>query len=363
VRKILALILIFILGVSAWFYIFRYNRDLKLYQQLPEIKVPQIFPTPTPSTSGLPTAKTLSNDYHVFQTFNNCGPASLSMTLSYLGINKSQTELGQELRPYQVASGDNDDKSVTLDEMAGKAEELGFVAYHRPNGNMDLIKQFIANDIPVITRTWTKPNEDIGHFRVVKGYDNTRGVLIQDDSLQGKNLKFTYADFDVLWKKFNYEYLVIIPKAKQKTAGQIIGEDINLKTAWTKAAENFRKTLQDDPNDIDARFNLSVALYNIGDYSGSVREFEKVEAQLPFRTLWYQIEPIQAYFNLGNYQRVFEISDHILNNGNRAYSELYIIRGNIYLKQGNKEAARQEFEKAVIYNENLKAARDALNNL
>src|SRR3989344_7915758 len=38
-------------------------------------------------------AKTLENEYHVFQTFNNCGPASLSMIFSYFGINKSQKEL------------------------------------------------------------------------------------------------------------------------------------------------------------------------------------------------------------------------------------------------------------------------------
>ena len=360
------LLLIFLFGLAAftaWFYFFRYNRDLKLYQQLPEINLPQIFPTATPDASGIPSAKTLETNYHVFQTFNNCGPASLSMALRFYGMVVSQKELGDDLRPYQIASGDNDDKSVTLQEVADKSREYGLIPYRRPNGTPEILKKFIANDIPVITRTWTKPNEDIGHFRVVKGYDDGRGVFIQDDSLQGKNLKYTYEDFDVIWKKFNYEYLVLVPKEKQGLAEKILGEEVSEKTSWKKAAENARKELSKDSGDVYARFNLSVALYNTGELKGSVQEFEKVESQLSFRTLWYQIEPIQAYYELGNYDRVFSITDNILNNGNRAFSELYIIRGKIYQKQGNVETAKTEFEKAVMYNKNLKSAQDALKSV
>jgi tetratricopeptide (TPR) repeat protein len=94
-----------------------------------------------------------------------------------------------------------------------------------------------------------------------------------------------------------------------------------------------------------------------------VREFEKVEHQLPFRTLWYQIEPIQAYYQLGNYDRALSIIDKVLNYHNRAFSELYVIRGNIYLKQGNHDAARGEFEQAVFYNSNLKSAQEALKSI
>lgn len=361
-QRIIFFVFLVLAGFGAWFYVFKYNRDLALYQQLPDINL-SIFPSPSPAPGEILIAKTLQSDYHVFQTFNNCGPASLSMILFYFGINKSQAELGQELRPWQIPNGDNDDKSVTLAEMAEKSKELGLIPYHRPSGNVEIIQQFIANDMPVITRTWTKPNEDIGHFRVVKGYDQKRGFLIQDDSLQGKNLKFTYDDFDVLWKKFNYEYLVLVPKEKQKIAETILGEDRDERTAWKKAANNAREELTSNPDDIYDRFNLSVALYNIGDYKGTVAEFEKVESKLPFRTLWYQIEPILAYYELGDYDRVFTITDNVLGNGNRAFSELYLLRGRIYVKQGNIEAARIEFEKAVFYNVNLKEAQEALDSV
>lgn len=319
--------------------------------------------SPSPTPMALPNSKTLTNDYHVFQTFNNCGPASLSMALSYFGINISQQSLGQDLRPYQNPQGDNDDKSVTLEELASKAEEFGLIAYHRPNGNPEIVKQFINLGVPIITRTWTKPNEDIGHFRVIKGYNDIQSYFVQDDSLQGKSLQYSYDDFDVLWKKFNYEYLALISPDQQNQAEQILGDNLDEKYAWRQAINLSQKQLSQNPNDIYARFNLSVAYYQIGNFQASVSEFEKVENQLPFRTLWYQIEPIQAYFELGQYERVFEITNKVLSNFNRAFSEVYIIRGNMYKLQGQTDLAKSEYEKAVLYNRNLEAAKQALNSL
>lgn len=226
-------------------------------------------------TSTLPPAKILPESRQVFQTFNNCGPASLSMALGYYGIYKSQEELGQALRPYQVKNGDNDDKSTSLDELAAKAREYGLLAYHRPNGSPRLLKQFIANDMPVLTVTWLKPNEDIGHYRLIRGYDDAQQVFIQDDSYQGKNLVYSYDAFNVIWEKFNYEYLVLVPKEKQELAEKILGDDLNEKVAWQHAVELSEKQLQQDSANIYARFNLSVAAYYVGDYQRSVTEFEK----------------------------------------------------------------------------------------
>jgi len=316
---------------------------------------PEVATLPPP-----PLSKTIQNDYHVFQTFNNCGPAALSMTLSYYGFNHSQFELGQDLRPYQNPLGDNDDKSVTLDELAKKAAEYGLVPFHRPNGSIELVKQFIANDIPVVTRTLLTETEDIGHYRVIKGYNDATGEIVQDDSLQGHNLKYTYSEFTKLWQTFNYEYLVLVPRKKEFVARAILGEDTDVVTSWKKAAANSRRELELNPDDMYARFNLSVALYYTGDFQNSVLNFEMIENRLPFRTLWYQIEPVQAYFELGDYQRVFSLTEEIFNNQNRAFSELYTLRGKVFKKQGNLEAAESEFEKAYFYNKSQKPAYELL---
>lgn len=369
-RKRLAFVIAFFLAfiltaLITLFYVSTQDDEIaKTIQEAEQNIINEVVPSPTPTLPPIPSAKTLSNGgYHIFQSFNNCGPAALSMALRFYGINVTQAELGQALRPYQIPGGDNDDKSVTLEEVAKKGEEYGLIPYLRPMGNDELVKQFIANDIPVITRTWLKKDDDIGHYRIIKGYDDTQGIFIQDDSLQGKDLEYSYADYDDIWKKFNYEYLVLVPKEKQELAERIIGEDTDEKIAWEKAAKKSQEELASNPADADAGFNLSVAYYKLGEYEKSVEEFEKVENRLSFRTLWYQIEPILSYYELGNDQKVLEISDKILNNQNRAYSELYILRGKIYQKQGNTEAARQEFEKAVMYNSSLKEGQELLNSI
>lgn len=317
---------------------------------IPSTPAPTPMPSPIPT---LPVSHVIPQKFHVYQSFNNCGPASLSMLLSYFGIDVSQEELGRMLRPYQNPRGDNDDKSVTLDELANAGKKYRLIPYHRPDGNIDLLKQFIARDIPVITRTLLKEGDDIGHYRLIRGYDNEKNVLIQDDSLQGKNLSYTYQEFNSLWKIFNYEYLVLVPAGKIPLAQNILGENNDEKKAWTNAVLNARKALSENPQDIYTRFNLSVALYNIGEYRESVSEYEKVADLLPFRTLWYQIEPIQAYAALGRDEKVFSLTDKILNNGNRAFSELYLIRGEIYQKQGKSDRVREELKKAVLYNQNF----------
>lgn len=374
-KYILILISIYLISLSISFALFNYKRsndnEVPKMRSLSfsDIQTALNYPTntqaPTPSFLLItpPQTKILHNDYHVFQTFNNCGPAALSMALSYYQINKTQEELGQILRPYQNPLGDNDDKSVTLDELAGYAKENGFITYHRPNGNIDMVRQLLTYDIPVITRTWLNNKDDIGHYRVIKGYDDQTKQLLQDDSLQGSNIWYAYDEFNQLWKKFNYEYLILVPSQKEEAVKHILGENVDPFTAWSKAASNARDILNQNPNDIDTRFNLSVALYHISDYENAVLEYEKIESELPFRTLWYQIEPILAYYELNRFDKVITITNQILNNHNRAYSELYIVRGDVFKKQGDLIKAKEEYQKAVFYNQNLQKARDALNSI
>lgn len=307
-------------------------------------------PSPTPALPPPPTSKILPGGRHTFQTFNNCGPSSLSMALSYYEQDVSQQILGNQLRPYQRSNGDNDDKSVTLAELAQLATEYGLTSYHRPAGDMKLVQQFIAHDIPVITRTWLKPNEDIGHYRVIKGYDSSRNTLIQDDSLQGKNLEYSYAEFNELWQAFNYEFLVLIPAEKKEIALQILGERVDVEIAWQQAYELAQSQLKKDPNDIYAQFNQVVSLYYLEKYEEAITLYERISNDLPKRMLWYQIEPILAYFQTGNYTKVLEISENIFNSQNRAFSELHWLRGKVFEASGEKEKAQEEFSLATEYN-------------
>jgi hypothetical protein len=313
--------------------------------------VAKTTPTPIPSLPPIPAAKTLTGGIHAFQTFNNCGPAALSMTLSYYGISESQQTLGRELRPYQRSNGDNDDKSVTLQEVAAKAKEYNFLTYQRPAGTIEILEAFIANDIPIVARTWLKTDEDIGHFRVVKGYNKQNQTLIQDDSLQGKDKVYSYAEFRQLWAAFNYEFLALVPPEKKALAEQILGELSNERTAWEKALALAKSEQVQNPTGVFAPFNESVALYKLGEYQKSIEAYERVSARLPGRMLWYQLEPILSYYRLRKFDTVIAVSDKILQNQNRAYAELYELKGLIFDERGQTEAARAEYDLAKQYNQ------------
>ncbi|MDQ5981795.1 MAG: Peptidase protein [Patescibacteria group bacterium] len=366
VKVIIVLVFIALVGAGVLGFLYRFSErsdEIKVkktgpsqnYNDQGPVPTPSNSPTPTPDdvVIKVPTQKLLSNNYHIFQTFNNCGPASLSMALSYYGLNVSQKTIGDSLRPYQNPAGDNDDKSVTLYELAEKSKEYDLIPYYRPNGTVEMIEKFITIDIPVITRTWLKADDDIGHYRVVKGYNQNTDTLIQDDSLQGKNLEYSYNDFNDVWDKFNYEFLVLIPKEKELEAKKILGNLIDEKTAWEQTVNTAHEYLSKNPNDINMRFNLSVAYYNSDNIVESIKQFEKIENELPQRTLWYQIEPILAYYKSGDYKSVIRLSDRVLNDENMAFSELHYLKSLTYSKIGEDALSRESNSKVEIYNRNF----------
>ena len=329
-----------------------------------------IIPTVTPAmpTSGItvntpPEQSVIPMQTHVPQTFNNCGPASLSMLLSYYEYTVSQQELGAKLRPYQHPTGDNDDKSVTVAELAEEAKNYNLISYYLPNGNMEMLKTLVANGIPVLVRTWLHPNEDIGHYRIVRGYDDRTQEIIQDDSYEGKNLRYSYTVFTEMWQPFNYEYLVVARPDQVQLVDAIIGEDASEKIAWENANSRAIEEEKQNPDNAYPVFNQSVALYHLGKYQESITKFELSQNRLPPRMLWYQIQPIESYLENKQYDKVFSLTGAILNNNNRGFTELYLLRGRAYKEQGNIEAAKKEFQQAILYNHNSSEAKQALSEI
>jgi hypothetical protein len=314
-------------------------------------------------TKEPPTAYRLPESVFVSQTYNNCGPAAMSMVFSIYDLEVSQEELGNKMRPFNSPIGGTDDKSVFPDEFVNTAKEYGFESLTRPNGDINLLKKLVANDIPVVVRTWLNPGEDIGHFRIIRGYDDQAQVFIQDDSYQGRGLTYTYDEVKEMWKPFNYGYILVYPKEKSAVVEAILGEDMNKEAAYRNALARANDDLQSNPDDVYAEFNKSTAYYHLGDYKQAVASYDKAKDGLPDRILWYQYEPLYAYQKEKKYDRILEIADGILNNGNEAYSELYQMRGEIYIERGDKDAAREEFELAAYYNSNFAPAQKSLESL
>ncbi len=308
-----------------------------------------------------PASKVIQGLAWVGQTFNNCSSVGLMIAISHWGVRDTQEAIAEGTRPWNNPTGNNDDKSVTLYELAAYAEaKHGLVTYVRPNGDIETLKKFVANDIPVLTRALMYPKDDIVHYRVIRGYDEARNIVIESDGIQGPNVEYSYDDWMHMWKDFNYSYLIIVPNGKQELAEKLLGEDLSEKTAWQNAKARAQAEVAADSSNIRAKYNVITAMYYLGDYEGTVREFEKIESQLTRRKLWYQMEPIEAYFKLGNYDRVMALSGAIINDSNKSVSELYVMRGKIYESRGDAAAARAEYQKAVQYNKHYQPGIDAL---
>jgi hypothetical protein len=371
IKALLLTILILGIGASVIAVAIRTFLPREQYEALQNITatpiVREYIPTPTtsPISTGtqpiqvanpLPKSKTIPSRGHTFQTFNNCGPATYSMLLQYSDINVSQKELGDFLRPYQVASGDNDDKSVSMEEIAEHAKQYNLTPYHRPNGSIDLLKQFIAADYPVVLRTWLNNKEDIGHFIIIRGYDDAKQEIIFDDSYYNPNRKTSYNALLSLWQPFNYEYLVLSKPENTEKIEQILQGEKDLQIAWQNAKSRSQEEQKTDSTNPFPSFNEARASFYLEDYQTTIQKYEQVKDKLPGRMLWYQYEPILAYQKVGDHQKVFQLTDAILNNHNRAYSELYYIRAQSHTAQNNNEAAKAELDNAIKYNKNYKPA-------
>lgn len=331
-------------------------------RSVPQVQA-QVEVSPTPIITVLTKIKSsyiIPRGQFISQSFNNCGPASLSMLLSMYGTEVPQAELAEKMRPFNNPFGGVDDKSTFPEEFVTQTNAYGYSGLHRANGSELMMKQFVAHDIPVIVRTWLALDDDIGHYRIIKGYDDARRVFIQDDSYQGANLAYSYKDFLTMWKPYNFEYVVVYPKDKEAIVKAIVGENSDEKVSWQNALTKAEDDLKNNPDDTYARFNVVTASYHVGNIQRTIEEFEKVEDKLASKTLWYQLEPFEAYLQNKDYEKLFRLTDNVLNSGNIAYSELYYLRGLAYREQGKNGEAEAEFAKAYEYNKNFDTVKSAL---
>lgn len=305
------------------------------------------FPLPGPSAL-------LAGIRHEHQTWNNCGPATVSMLLSYFGRTETQRHAARFLKP------DREDKNVSPDELAAYARSLGLEARVIAGGDLNLIRTFVANGLPVIVETWfiPEPNDEMGHYQLVIGYDEDE--LIFYDSYQGPDVRAPIAQFDPLWKVFNRTMLVAYTAPTRLLVEAILGERADERMMYEHALAQAQAEVAADPRDKFAWFNVGTNLLALGDVAGAADAFDKARAlKLPWRMLWYQFGPYVAYFELGRYADVIELATATLRRTKNLEESLYW-RGRAYAAIGNVKAARADFQAALRFNPHYAAAREAL---
>ncbi|NET74512.1 MAG: hypothetical protein F6K62_27525 [Sphaerospermopsis sp. SIO1G2] len=101
----------------------------------------------------------------------------------------------------------------------------------------------------------------------------------------------------------------------------------------------------------------------LGDYESSAKAFDRArQIGLPWRMLWYQFGPYEAYWQVGRYSDVIELADVTLHQ--RPYfEESYYYRGLAHQAIGDNTAAAQDLRRAVAFNPRFTAASEALEAL
>jgi len=324
---------------------------------------------PTATSAPLPRHVALTGFKFEYQGFNNCGPTTFGIVLSYWGWTGGQKVAAPILKPNP------DDKNVSPNELYQYALTIGYDAYIRVNGNVDTVRRFLAAGYPVVVeKGFTCTNKDhctgwFGHYSTVSGYDDDKQQFTLQDSYFGANFKMTYDDFTANWRAFNYLYVVFFPAGAQHDTAvqQLLGPALDLKQNYRDALARAQKEALTDTGEPDAFawFNVGTSLADLQDYKGAAAAYDQArQIGLPYRMLWYQFGPYLSYFYMARYQDVVDLATFAINSTPApGVEESFYWRGQAEESLGQPAAAITDYKTALQWHPGYKPATQALQNL
>lgn len=337
-----------------------------------ETPTPIILPTITLTPTAIPASVILTGVVHEYQSFNNCGPASLSMLLSYWGWEGDQRNTKAFLRPNE------DDANVMPEEMLAFVEQQTQLSgVLRMGGDLDLIKRLVAAGFPILIEIGHHPPKDwwMGHYVVVNGYDDAWSALITQDSLIMADFPIPYHDLNTRWwRDFNFVYLVVFPPEREHEVASILADDydplLNLQRTLQKTEAELPLLTERDL--FFGLLNQAETLHRLGRNDEAVTAFDQAfthyntldEKQRPWRVLWYRVDAYQAYYTTGRYQTVIDLAKTTLSMLNkRGLEESHYWRGMAYEALGEFDKARFDYEIALQLRPTYQEALDSLSRI
>jgi len=352
----------------------------------PTLEGPTNTPSPSPTATNTPTPLPESvilegvkyEDQH--NRWNYCGPANLSMALTFWGWDGNRDVVGEYIKPS------DDDKNVMPYEMQDFVETQtdGMAALVRMGGDIDLIKRMLAAGFPVVAEKgyyeydYTGHLGWLGHYQFINGYDDTRGEFIVQDTYVdgGQNYHLSYEDFNQGWRSFNYTLLIVYPQELGNEVLAALGPWADPAWADQHALEIAQAELQtlDGIDQFFAQFNEGTSHVNLLQYADAAAAFDRafgLYAQLeegdqrPYRIMWYQTWPYWAYYYSGRYQDVIDLADTTLNDtiSKPVLEESFYWRALAREALGDVQGAINDFRESVRLNPNFGPGWDQLARL
>jgi hypothetical protein len=333
--------------------------------------------TPTPTPTPLPEQVLLRGIRHEYQQWNNCGPATLGMALSYWGWQGDQRPIASFTKPNPR------DKNVMPYELADFVEtQTDLRVLSRVGGDLDLLKRLIAAGFPVMIEKGLEVagvEGWMGHYEVLAGYDDGKQVFNAYDSYEGdfsggRTLPVSYQTVQTYWRHFNYTYLVIYPPEREAEVLAILGtsgdETTNTQLAAQLASDEIFAT--SDRDLFFAWYNRGTNLMRLQDYAGAAAAYDEafqLYAALdpevrPWRVLWYQTGPYFAYYYTGRYWDVINLATQTLDNMSEpVLEESYYWRGLAREALGDVSGAIADYRTSVEMHAGFEPALAQLDRL
>ena len=340
--------------------------------QPPAAKQPISSLTPTATLQPIPKSKQLAGFRHEYQTWNNCGPATLSMALSFWGWEGDQRPVAAFTKP------NSRDKNVMPSELTAFVDEkTEFKVLSRVGGDPELLKRLIASELPVIVeKGFEGPDFEgwMGHYALVTGYNDSDQRFTLQDSYYGPDQTMEYQALETYWRAFNFTYLVLYPADRSDDVLAILAsdsdEESNYRYAAQKASDEIYQLSGRDQ--YFAWFNRGTNLVRLQDYTGAAAAYDEAfalyptipEKQRPWRMMWYQTGPYWAYYYTGRYLDVINLATTTLDAMSEpVLEESYYWRALALQASGDGKGAMADLRASLKYHPGFEPALTQLQQL
>ena len=320
--------------------------------------VAQVQPTVTPTATfaPLPAQASITSPPYEKQTPNNCGPATLSMTLHLYGWEGSQKDISDLIKPV------TGDRNVNPEELRYYVRtQAGWLNLeYRVGGNIETIKRLLAANYPVIVESVTAlnpadalgPTDDLwaAHYLLITAYDDSTQEFTIQDSYHGPDLTISYSQLEQDWKPFNNLYLVIYFPQFEDEMKTLLGSnwdpDLNRQQALS-SAQAATATSSADAYDW---FNLGSDLVYFERYDEAALAYDKArEIGLPLRMFRYQFGPFLAYFHSGRNDDLLSLTNYARGVTDMS-EETWLWYGFGLYREGDYDGALKAWQKAEAIN-------------
>lgn len=173
-------------------------------------------PPPTQTAAKVP-GYVLQGMPLVRQTYNACGPASITQVLAYFGRQVSMADVSRQTRP-------TDRSYMTAQAIVNYAPRVGMQARLFTGGNLNTVRNAIRAGLPIIALQShiTDTGTVIPHWRVLVGYNDATGQVYIMDPLLGY-VAMRYSDMDRVWADQRGQFAVLYPPTLAGTVRKVMG--------------------------------------------------------------------------------------------------------------------------------------------